>query len=475
MECRYCGSQWQSRIEVQNCPFCGRSLAEPAVFTDIGQALHFILDAYGEQVNGNPNSILAYLSDLAPALTKERRLLKICVDAGIFREFLSITDEAERGRASKRAAVLLNSEYFIETKRAEEAVGWITAAMSRTSAADRVEAAPQTQQGRIRRRHEELKKYAGRIVCSRNHILALRTDGSVIAYGEKNWGLCDVGDWQDVTTIACSHLSSVGLTKNGQVFYKGKGLPNPTRQQNTQNTQNTLQIVSQGWYPVGLCANGTVWCNLCDRLRGCSCFCQQHDQVCSDWRNVTAIACSFGTNYGLLANGTVVACGDNRDGQCSVGDWRDVVSIMAGEWTIYGIRKDGRVYAQGNNNYGQYEVNGWQNIIDIAPSFLRVLGLKSDGSVVHVGREFQEYQSVYTWTDIVEVACGGNCAAGLKADGTVVTCCKTNALDTSGWRNIVSIVCGDRYVAGLQADGTVVFAGVAINGEESIAGENLFR
>ena len=145
MKCTYCNSEWQSHIEVHDCPFCGMSLTELPVFSDIVQTLCFVMDIYGGEVKKNPNRIIAYLSDLAPKLTKERRLLKMCVDMGIIAEFLSITDEAEKDRASRRAAALLNSEYFIEVKHAEEAVSWITAAVFRTGPAGRRISVPRAQ------------------------------------------------------------------------------------------------------------------------------------------------------------------------------------------------------------------------------------------------------------------------------------------------------------------------------------------
>lgn len=507
MKCKYCGSAWQSKVEVKICPFCGKSLAEPDSFEDIELALAFIMDTYGEQVSKNPNCIVAFLGDLAPKLTNERRLLKMCADAGIIVELLSITGQVERNLAARRAVAVLRGTYFLDAKWAETAVGWLTVSMGWTNSAGEVQPAEEwwsetvpalqqkkphiitgrfgadvelilskeenAQRERIRKRRKELKKYAGRIACGRGHILALRSDGTVVAYGDNDNGQCNVEDWRDVTAIACDaddlYSLSFGLTADGSVLCSDTDL------YNHDQWEDVVQIAVQWNSPVVLCANGTV---ICSKISPCY-LCSQHKWVSSDWRNVTAITGGRGTNYGLLADGTVVACGNNAYGQCDVREWKDIVSIVAGEEAIYALRKDGRVYARGNNRYGQCDVERWQDIIDITPGHNGVFGLKSDGRVVYTGFWKKKLQDVDYWTDIVAVVCPLSEAAvvGLKADGHVKICGfdRGHYCDTMSWRDIVAIACGDGYVVGLQADGTVVCTGWGACDEEKIAGQNLLH
>lgn len=131
MKCKHCNSEWHTANELKTCPFCGKYLADPEPFEDIELALAFIMDAYGEQVSKNPRCIVAFLSDLAPKLTNERRLLKVCADAGIIAELLSITEQTEMALAAKRSVLLLNGSYFLEREWAEKAVGWIATSLGR--------------------------------------------------------------------------------------------------------------------------------------------------------------------------------------------------------------------------------------------------------------------------------------------------------------------------------------------------------
>ena len=50
---------------------------------------------------------------------------------------------------------------------------------------------------------------------------------------------------------------------------------------------------------------------------------------------------------GLYSDGTVVAVGDNTDGECDVSEWTDIVAIAAGEYFTAGLRKDGTVIVTG--------------------------------------------------------------------------------------------------------------------------------
>lgn len=47
-------------------------------------------------------------------------------------------------------------------------------------------------------------------------------------------------------------------------------------------------------------------------------------------------------------------------GQCVVGDWRDVTAVAAGSTHTLGLRTDGTVVAAGNDANGQYGVRRWR-------------------------------------------------------------------------------------------------------------------
>jgi len=120
----------------------------------------------------------------------------------------------------------------------------------------------------------------------------------------------------------------------------------------------------------------------------------------------------YAHTVGLKANGTVVAAGDNGDGQCNVGGWTDITQIAAGDYYTVGLKYDGTVTTVGDNDYGQCDVGGWTDITQVAAGGLHTVGLKSDGTVVAVGDNDDGQCNVGGWTDIIQVAAGGRHTVG---------------------------------------------------------------
>ena len=91
-----------------------------------------------------------------------------------------------------------------------------------------------------------------------------------------------------------------------------------------------------------------------------------------EWETVRLIGQgSFGAVYeirrqnhvvGLRSDGTVVAVGRDKEGQCSVSGWTDIVAVAAGGYHTVGLRSDGTVVATGRNDYGQCDLSDWTNI-----------------------------------------------------------------------------------------------------------------
>ncbi len=171
-----------------------------------------------------------------------------------------------------------------------------------------------------------------------------------------------------------------------------------------------------------------------------------------------AVAAGYFHTVGLKADGTVVAVGYNKNGQCDVSDWKDIVAVAAGGFHTVGLKADGTVVAVGYNEYHQCRVSDWTDIVAVATGSVHTVGLKADGTVVAVGWNEYGQCRVSGWTDIVAIAAGSGHTVGLKADGTVVAVGDNDdrRCNVSDWRNIVAVAAGGAYTVGLKADGTVV-------------------
>ena len=203
---------------------------------------------------------------------------------------------------------------------------------------------------------------------------------------------------------------------------------------------------------------------------------QDAKQQSMDLWNTFAVRETVGTGnshtVGLKADGTVVAVGNNRDGQCDVSGWANIVAISAGYSYTVGLKADGTVVAVGYNKSGRCDVSGWENIVAISAGFWHTVGLKSDGTVVAVGNNGDGQCEVIGWENIVAISAGDYHTVGLKADGTVVAVGNNynGRCDVSGWTDIVAIRAGYYHTVGLKADGTVVAVGDNKYGQCDVSG-----
>ena len=172
-------------------------------------------------------------------------------------------------------------------------------------------------------------------------------------------------------------------------------------------------------------------------------------------------------SIGLRSNGTVLAAGPNKDGQCNVSRWRDIVAIATSGWHTVGLRSDGTVVATGSNKNGygrfagQCDVSEWQDIVAIATGIFHTVGLKKDGTVVATGENANNQCRVFRWKDVTAIAAVLNRTIGIRRDGTVVATGDNSdgSCDVSTWRDITAISLGDRHTVGLCSDGTVISVG----------------
>ena len=248
-------------------------------------------------------------------------------------------------------------------------------------------------------------------LSAKNHTVAKKADGTVMATGYNAYGECDVSHWKDVVDVSAGYNYTISLKANGTV-------------------------VATGYNEYGQC----------DVL---------------DWVDIVSVSAGHNHTIGLKADGTVVATGNNASRQCNVSNWKDIVAVSAGHNHTIGLKADGTVVATGYNEYGQCDVLGWTDIVSVSAGNDCTIGLKTDGTVVAVGYNEYGQCDVLDWVDIVAVSAGHNHTIGLKADGTVVAAGRNHfgQCNVSDWVDIVAVSAGHNHTIGLKADGTLVATG----------------
>ena len=182
--------------------------------------------------------------------------------------------------------------------------------------------------------------------------------------------------------------------------------------------------------------------------------------------NASGIAAGGFHSLAVKDNGTVIAWGDNADGQTNVpGALSNAVAVAAGSKHSLALKSDGTVVAWGNNSSGQTNVPGTvTNATAIAAGGFQSLALLRNGTVVQWGLTNAAIPSGLT--NVTAIASGTNFAIALLQNSTVVAW-GTNAQGQTnipaGLSNVVAIAAGGSHALALEQNGTVIAWGSSTN------------
>ena len=269
---------------------------------------------------------------------------------------------------------------------------------------------------------EQRAELSHTIAAGVEHVLAVTADGKVMSVGEDSYGECTgVRRWENIISVDCYGEVSVGLCSDGTV--KVAGNLNKEEKRKVSKWKNVVdvavgekyvvalkrncKVVSQGHNGDGQC-NVTGWEDIVDIDAGWRMtvgltkkgelrfvgniprkLLTDYSATKSEWKDVVEIAVSGGdpskgrgTGHvvGLKTDGTVIAIGDDLEGQCKTKGkkWKKIVGIAAGDWYTVGLKKNGKVLITGENNpagllHTKYidleKLNAWTNVKDIAAGY----------------------------------------------------------------------------------------------------------
>jgi hypothetical protein len=237
------------------------------------------------------------------------------------------------------------------------------------------------------------------------HNLALRVDGSVVAWGNDFNGQCEVPpELTDALAIAAGGYHSLAIRRDGTLVAWGA---NDYGQTNIPAGPDKVLAVAAGtWHNLALRMDGTLtaWGD------------NSHNEtnIPAGLTNVTAISAGGSHCLALRSDGTVVAWGDNTD---DVGTFvgesvvpvglSNVIAIAAGQYHSLAAKSDGTVVAWGANGDGQCTVPaGLSNVVALAGGGAHSLALKSDGTVVAWGADWDNQCDLPVLSAIVGIGAG---------------------------------------------------------------------
>ena len=250
---------------------------------------------------------------------------------------------------------------------------------------------------------------------------------------------------RNVVAVAGGGYHSLALKSDGTVVawgYNGNG------QTHVPVSSNNVEVMAGDFHSLALQNDGTVvaW--------GDNGYGQTH--VPAGLSSVVAVAAGGYHSLALRSDGTVVAWGQYYNGLTYApmfvpGGLSNVVGLAAGGYHNLALKSDGTVVAWGDNGYGQNNVPvGLSNVVAVAEGGYHSLALKSDGTVVAWGQYYNglTYAPMFVpggLSNVVGLAAGGYHSLALVGNRTPVAVPQT----TNGVPNTYLTI----QLSGSDADG----------------------
>ena len=282
---------------------------------------------------------------------------------------------------------------------------------------------------------------------------ALKTDGSVVAWGESGSGGTTPGTVSSgIVTVYSNQLAFAALKTNGSVVAWGNSSFGGTTPANVSS--GVVAVYSTGSAFAALKTNGSVvaW--------GSTDFGGTTPGTVSS--GVVAVYSTSQAFAALKTNGSVVAWGDSGSGGTTPGTVSSgIVTVYSNQLAFAALKTDGSVVAWGNSSFGGTTPGTVSSgVVAVYSTYYAFAALKTDGSVVAWGNSSYGGTTPGTVSSgVVAVYSVNSAFAALKTDGSVVA---WGSLDNGGTTpgtvssGVVAVYSTEYAFAALKSNGSVV-------------------
>ena len=258
------------------------------------------------------------------------------------------------------------------------------------------------------------------------HTCALKTNGTVVCWGDNNYGEATVP----------AGLASVAQVSSGNVY--------------TCALKTDKTVVCWGNDGYGLVTGGAGLTSVAQVSAGAN------------------VACA------LKADGTVVCWGDDTFSELTVPTGlATVAQVSAGAYHACALKTDKTVVCWGNNNDREATApTGLASVAQVSAGAYHTCALKTDGTVACWGYNYFGQAIVPAeLTSVTQISAGVFHTCALKTDGTVVCWGYNYDGETTvpdGLTSVAEVSAGQYHTCALKTDGTVVCWGSDLYGQTDV-------
>lgn len=251
-----------------------------------------------------------------------------------------------------------------------------------------------------------------------NHCLALKSDGSINAWGDNQWGKAMPPDGNDFIAVAAGYGHSLALKSDGSIVGWGNNASGCAR---SPKGNDFIAISAGDGVSFAIREDGSLigWG---DNWRGKASPPKGNDFV--------AVAADISGDYSLALkkDGSIVGWGHDRSNQSDIPPGKDFIAISVGEAHCVALKNSGVCMEWGRDLSNRSRFQKDSDLIAIAAGCFHTLALKSNGSVVGWGSNARDCARSPEGSDFVAIAAGNTFSLALRSDGTLVGWGKESAL-----------------------------------------------
>lgn len=352
-------------------------------------------------------------------------------------------------------------------------------------------------------------KHPTDIALGNEHVLALQSDSTVVAWGTDAEATTVPQGLNKVVDIAAGHKTSLALKEDGTIVSWGQSQA-PTNLTNVKAIENGMALLENGTLRVwgysgastidgmtgieligdriALKNDGTIitWddngsVNTLDFLYGdennINCFSVENgyisikeDLTVNSWGDgipenlpvLTQVASNSNHSLGITESGDLIGWGKNNNGELDIpDDLSNVRAVTVGSTYSLAVDENDQIHAWGIKNGGLSDVptSDLSEALRVATCNETFLGLKKDSSIFMWGENDNLISSLPSGLNkVIDIAIGVNHAVALLENGSVITWGSNNQGQIElpeNTTNIVDVAAGDNHTVILDQDGKI--------------------